>query len=80
MEIIRNGALYLLFPVLPRFQFIPHPAAVIGSLSLTCGATQFVVLQVFQPLEDLFTALFAAGALPRVLSPSAGTGSSSTQR
>jgi hypothetical protein len=28
------------------------------------GAAQFVVLQVFQPHDDLFAALFAADALP----------------
>ena len=64
MEIIRNRTLYLLFSVLSQLQFIPHPAAVIGCLSLTGGAEQFVVLQMFQSLDDPLASLFAVGVLP----------------
>ena len=54
----------LAIPVLAQFQFIPHPAAVVGRLSLSGGAAQFVIFQMFQPLDDFFMSLFASGALP----------------
>jgi hypothetical protein len=43
-------------------------------LSLSGGAAQFVTFQMFQPLDDFFTPLFASGALPWSLVVEGGNG------